>query len=112
MAKQRKLATTAGAGFTDIVATIPLHYLKIWPDGDRNVNALEYQLPDDAFVTTYTTDVSIGDMIERLGPGRHGLLGIPAAFSASGQAATILVKLRFADGTSRSVNIYESETSL
>lgn len=112
MPKQRTVATTAGAGFTSILATIPLHYFKIWADADRNVAALEYQLPDDSFATTYTTDASIGDVIERIGPGRHGLLGAPAAFSASGQAATTLIKVRYTDGTSRNVNIYESETNL
>ena len=112
MAKQRSVTIAAGAGFTDVSATIPLHYLKIWPDGDRNIAALEYKVPDDAFATTFSTDVSIGDIIERLGPARHGLLGIPAAFSASGQVATVLIKLRFADGVSRNVNVLESESAL
>jgi hypothetical protein len=112
MSVQRQVTTTAGAGFTNISATIPVHFLRIWPNADRNVAALEYQLPDDDFATTYTTDVSMGDIIERIGHGRHGLLGHHAAFTASSQTATILAKVRFADGTSRIVNVYESENPL
>lgn len=112
MSETRKVTVAAGAGFTDISATIPLHFLKVYPDGDRNVAALEYKTPDDSFTATLTTDVSLGDIIERLGSGRHGLLGIPAVFSASLQTATVLLKVRFADGLSRDVIVFESETSL
>ena len=81
MPVQRKV--TIGTDYTDISATIPLHYLKIWADNDRNAASLNYKTPDDSFATVFTTDSSIGDIIERFGRGRHGLLGAPAAFSRS-----------------------------
>jgi len=108
---QRQI-TSAGATYDDIVATIPCHYLKIWPDGDRNVAALQYKLPNDSFTAVYTSDVSIGDVIELVGPGRHGFLGVPAEFARSGQAATVMAKVRFADSASRVINILEDETQL
>lgn len=112
MSVQRQVTVAAGAGFTNIEATIPVHFLRVWPNGDRNVAALEYQTPDDDFATTFTTDVTMGDIIERIGHGRHGLLGHHAAFTQSEQTATVLLKVRFADAVSRIVNVYESENPL
>jgi len=112
MSKQRKVTVAAGAGFTDIPATIPCHSVQVWPDGDRNVAALEYKVVDDNFTATFTTDASIGDILQFVGHGSHGLLGFPAAFSASLQIATILTKVRFADGISRDVIVYEDENPL
>lgn len=109
MGKQIKVTVAAGAGFTDIPSTIPCHSVQIWPDGDRNVAALEYKLPEDNYAATFTTDVSIGDVIQLIGPGRSGQLGHPAAFAASGQIATVYAKVRFADGISRDVNVFEDE---
>lgn len=109
MAKQRKVTVAAGPGYTDILATIPSHSVQIWPDGDRNVAAINYKLPDDNFTAVYTTDFSIGDVIQLVGPGRSGLLGIPAAFSASSQVATTLIKVKFSDDVSRDVIVYEDE---
>lgn len=109
MPKQRKVTVAAGAGFTDILATIPSHSVQIWGDADRNVAALEYKLPNDSFATTFTTDASIGDVIQLVGPGHNGLIGSPAAFTASAQLATTLAKVRFADGVSRDVLVYEDE---
>lgn len=110
MAVQRIAAVAAGAGFTGIFATIPLHYLKVYPDGDRTAAAMEYKIPDDNFVATYTAD--LGDIIERLGPGRHGLLGHPAQFTRTGQTATELLRIRFADAAARNIVVFESETNL
>lgn len=112
MPKQRKVTIGAGPTYTNIVATIPLHYLKVYPDGDRNLAAMNYKTPDDNFTAVLTTDASSGDMIERLGPGRSGLLGYPAAFTASLQAATVLLQVKFADDVSRDVIVHESENAL
>lgn len=112
MAKQRLVTIGAGPTYTSIFATMPCHYLKIVPDGDRNVAAMNYKLPDDNFVSVYTTDVSMGDFIERVGPGLNGFLGYQAAFSASGQTATELIRIKFADDVSRNVIVYESESAL
>lgn len=114
MAKQRQVTLTAGAGFTDVLATIALHYLKIWANGDRNSVAIEYKLPDDAFATTYTTDASMGDVIERIGHGREGILGRPPNYNASGVPATgdVIIQLHAADNSAMVVNVYESESQL
>ena len=109
---QRQVNLSAGPGFTSIFATIPLHYLKIWKDDERNTINLVYRLPNDNFTATYTTDSSMGDIIERVGPGRHGLLGHQAAFSASGQTATELIRMRASDNSVIAINIFESETNL
>ncbi len=58
MPKQAKVTIAAGAGFTDIPSTIPSHQVQIWPDGDRNLSAMEYKIPDDSFTATQTTDAS------------------------------------------------------
>lgn len=110
MAELRQV--TLGANYTDISATIPLHYLKIWADGDRNATALEYKTPDDDFTANFITDASMGDFIERIGPGRHGLLGVPTGFSKSSQVATVLLKIRFVGGGAAVINILESENAL
>jgi hypothetical protein len=107
MPKQSKVTIAAGAGFTDVPATIPSHQVQIWPDSDRNAAAMEYKVPDDNFTATFTTDASLGDILQFIAPG-DSLLGYPAAFSASLQAAFIYAKIRFADGVSRDVIRFES----
>ena len=110
--KTRKVTIAAGPGYTAINATIPCHYLKVTPDGDRNVGAMNYKVPDDSFTAVFTTDSSIGDSIERIGSGLYGLLGYPAAFAASEQTATKLLDVKFADDVSRDVIVFESEHAL
>lgn len=113
MSKQRQVTLTGGAGvFDSISATIPLHYLKIWPDGDRQVTTMEYKIPDDSFVQTFITDSSIGDIIERIGPGRSGLLGVPTAYGRSDQVATVIIKIHAGDNSAMKINILESENAL
>ena len=114
MPVQRAATIAAGAGFTAVRATIPVHYLKVYRNADRNAAAIEYQLPDDAFATTYTTDASSGDIIELLGHGRSGLLGVPPGFNAVGAPAlgTELIRLRSADSAEITVTVYESESDL
>lgn len=103
---------TLGAAFTSISATIPLHYLKCYLDGDRNSIDLQYKTPDDAFTATLSTDATSGDMIERKGPGRSGLLGVPTAYGRSGQVATVLLQVRCSDGSAKDLVVFESEDAL
>jgi hypothetical protein len=114
MPKQYQVTIAAGADFTPIRATTPCHYVIIWLDGDRSLVALEYQLPDDDFATTYTTDEVAGDPIIRLGHGKSGLIGRPPGYNASGQPAlgTNMVQIRAADGSEVVVNVIESENQL
>lgn len=111
MPKQRSQDIAAGAGFTNIVATICLHYLKVYENGDRT-KALDYQTPDDAFTTTFTTKA--GDVIERIGHGRSGMLGRPAGFTAYQDPATgdTILKVRTNDASGTTVTIIESENEL
>lgn len=112
MSSSRIVTIGAGPSYTSIYATIPAHYLKITPDSDRNIAAMNYKLPKDNFTAVFTTDASIGDSVEQIGSGLYTFLGTQAAFSASLQAATELIRVKFADDVSRDVVVFESENAL
>lgn len=111
MAVQRLVVISSGVGYTNILATIPGHYLKIYEQGDRAL-AFNYKLPDDAFVSVYTSKA--GDVIERIGHGRSGILGRPPNYNASGIPATgdVLIQINTVSGTGTTVVVVESESEL
>lgn len=108
---QRQVTIAAGAGYTNILATMPCHYLKVIENGDRT-HGLTYKVPEDSFAATFVTKA--GDTIERIGHGRSGILGRPPNYNASGVPATgdILLKITSTDAAGCVVDITESENEL
>lgn len=107
---QRQVTLTGGAGvYTSIRATTPLHYLRVWKDDERDALAFTYRLPDDSFATTYQTDESQGDIIERTGHGASGLLGKPPGYVAADTPALgdEILRIRAVDDSAAVINILE-----
>ena len=111
MPKQSTVAVAAGASFTSIRASIALHSLKVYEDGERT-HLIEYQRKDDSFATTYTA--AAGDIIQIIGHGKSGLLGRPPGYNASGIPAQgdIVLKVRDQSGSAINVIVEESENQL
>lgn len=127
MPKQRIVSVAAGAGFTNIRASIACHYLRVQEDGDRSLN-IEYKRADDDFDQVYTTKA--GDVIEVLGHGRSGLIGRPPGYCGTSRATNdllppntaeasddsgggdIILKVRDADSSAFDLQVYESENEL
>jgi hypothetical protein len=88
MSEQRLVAVAAGAGFTNIRATIACHYLRALENIDRT-KALEYKRADDGFTATYT--IKAGDSIELIGHGRSGILGRPPGYGGTSRSTGLLI---------------------
>lgn len=112
MAKQRKVQIAAGAGWTEILATIPAHYMKVYEEGER-LSSFDYQWALDDFDETFTTGP--GDPIEVIGHGRSGIIARPPNYNGVGHPATgdTALKIRDTTGTGLMyVIVYESESEL
>lgn len=109
---------SAGA-YVSISATLPCIYVEIREDEAGTAQGLTYQLPGDAFATTYTVGTpSTPDAPQiKLGqvsaPHRQGpVLGWPEQnIGGSGEvrAATVLIKVRSKTGTATKVRVTEFE---
>lgn len=111
MPKQRIVSLAAGGGYTDVLATIAAHYVKIYEDGSRS-KAFMYKLPNDTFTQVYTTKA--GDFIELLGAGRGGIVGRPPGYNAYQIPATgdIVIQMKAFDDSATDVVVLESVSEL
>lgn len=122
MAKQRVVTLNGGgdgSAFTNIRASIPCHVLRVYQDGQRNVQFV-YKRKEDNFTEEYTTDQ--GDIINILGHGRSGIIGRAPSYSAAGTPPTtaaavgdsgggdIILKIKALTTATPDVVVYESES--
>lgn len=107
--KQRQVAL-AGGGYTDISATIPAHYAILWEDGELAATAFEYKLPNDSFVTVYTSKA--GRPIKLFGDGVYGVLGLPANWNPRRASADVIIQIQAVGGGPAVLNVIESESEV
>lgn len=121
--KQRIITLAAGAGFTNIRATIAAHVMVIKENGERS-NKLDYLLKSTNFDPTQIFTTGVGEEIKIIGHGRSGIVGRPPNYNGVGYpdetavasddsgGGDIVVKVRNNGGTAIEVIVHESVSEL
>ena len=120
MSKTRLIANLPAnnAAFTPISATICPRRVEIREDESVTPQGLQYQLPDDNFVTTDmvgTPSTPNGPQIvlgnaESQGRGQGPILGLPAQTPGGNSiAATVLIKIRSNGAGGNAIRVTESD---
>lgn len=112
----RLISLNANSGaFIPVAATIAARAVEVAEDGSVPAQGLEIQFPFDNYATT--DQYGAGAVIELVGPGRSGIVGLPVQNAVNGagafnyRAADVYCQLRSATATATRIRIVETEAN-